>query len=163
MPFALPFYIQLQFRPGSLYFVFPGSKGACCSVIVLFNFQTLQNLWHIKTFGVFFHHASHAENRSAGSNSFLHESNPGMRNTIIASIIICWNDLFLDYRIQRETVSLILHIWVVIFTFLANRPAIFAIETLSPPTIENTTIWLTIERSFLATGTTCLMGANRII
>src|SRR6266566_3480873 len=131
--------------------------------MLLFNFDALLNLWHIKTFGVFFYHASHAEGWSTSSYSFLHKSNPGMRNTINSSIIISWNDLLLDERIQREAVSLILHIWIVIFTFLANRPAIFAIEALGPPAVQNTTIRLTIECSFLATCTTCLVGANRVI
>ena len=86
-----------------------------------------------------------------------------MRNSINSSIVVSRNDLLLEQRIQGETVSLILHIWIVVFTFLANRPAIFAIEALSPPAVKNTTIWLTIKRRFLATGTTCLMWANRII
>src|SRR6266849_940955 len=96
LTFALPFYIQMQFRPGLFYFILPGSQGACLSVIVLLDFHTLLNLWHIKTSGVFFYHASHAEGWRAGSNSLLHKSNPGMRYTIRASIVVSWNYLLLD-------------------------------------------------------------------
>src|SRR5207249_2697562 len=116
----------------------------CLSVIVQFNFHTLLNLWYIKTSGVFFYHASHAEGWGAGSNCFLHKSKPGMRNSINSSIVVSRNDLLLEQRIQGETVSLILHIWIVVFTFLANRPAIFAIEALSPPAVQDTTIRLSI-------------------
>src|SRR5271157_1381100 len=50
-----------------------------------------------------------------------------------------------------------------IFAFLANRPAVFTVVALSPPAIQDTAIRLSIQRCFLAAGTTGLVRANRIV
>src|SRR6266699_6563850 len=80
-----------------------------------------------------------------------------MWNTIGATIIISWDDLFLEQAVQRKAVGLGLRIRIVVFTFLANRPAVLAGVALGPPAIEDTTIRLSIEGSFLTTRTACLV------
>src|SRR6266571_688233 len=51
--------------------------------------------FYIKTSGIFFYHASHTEGWCAGSNCLLHKGNPGMRNTVRASIVVNWSYLLL--------------------------------------------------------------------
>src|SRR5260370_10602156 len=135
----------------------------CLCVIVLINFYGLQNFWHIKTPDVFFYHATHTESRSGGSNSLLHVGNPTMRNTIVPVIVVGWNNLLLEQCIQGETIGLVLHVLVMIFAFLANRPAVLAVIALGPPTIENTAIRLPIERRFLAAGSASLVRTNGVV
>src|SRR6266699_3443941 len=78
-----------------------------------------------------------------------------MWNTIGATIIISWDDLFLEQAVQRKAVGLSLCIRIVVFTFLANRPAVLAVVALGPPAIEDTTIRLSIQGGFLTTRTSC--------
>ncbi len=86
-----------------------------------------------------------------------------MRNTIRTAIIISRNNFFFEQPVERKAVGLGLRIGIVVFTFLANRPAVLAVVALGPPAIEDTAIRLSIESCLLTTCTACLVWPNRIV
>src|ERR1700731_3487049 len=146
-----------------VFFVFPCCQNTGQFIVVLLNGYPPLDFRNIKARSIFFHHTFHAEFRSASANGLLHGSDPAMRNTIRTAIIISRNNFFFEQPVERKTVGLGLRIGIVVFTFLANRPAVLAVVALGPPAIEDTAIRLPIQCSFLTTCTACLMWSNRIV
>src|SRR5579859_6015668 len=155
--------VEFQAGPPFAHLFLPRSQRADLLVAILLDAHGLLNFRHVEERGVFFYHAPHTERGSAGAYGLFHNADPAMRDAARALLVVRGDNFVLERRVERQAIGLVLGVGVVIFAFLADGPAVPAIEALGPPAIQHAEIGLPVERGFLPAGPAGLVRANGIV
>src|SRR6266567_4604420 len=163
LPIPASIHVDFQARPIRFHPVFPGCQHPRLLVAVLLNQHALLNLRNVIARSVFLHHPPHTESRSAGTNRFLHHGHPAVWDTVQPLVIVGWHNLFFQYLVQGKAVGLVLYILVMKLALFTDCPAVLTVISLCPPAVENTTVWLPVQRGFLVAGAAGLVWTDGVV
>src|SRR5579859_451931 len=135
LPVASALGVEFQPGPGFTHLLLPGCQHARLLVAILLDTYSLLDFRHVEARRILFHHALHTEGGGAGAYGLFHNSDPAMRNAVRALLVESGDHLFLERLVERKAIGLILRVGVVVFAFLADGPAILAVEAFGPPAV----------------------------
>src|SRR6266404_1991841 len=106
----------------------------------------------VKALRIFFDHSMSVKDGCDAADGFTHELQPSQRKLAIRLGIIERDDLILEQLIEARGVNFILEIDGAVSDLGADGPAVVAVVTLAPPTIQHAEIKPTIGWRFHTAG-----------